>query len=106
MTNNKKMGVSDTGDVSGAAIVCVHVAKEGYPILQAERDSPVFSEDSGWQFLCNSGRAEDESELQVWSLDEVFEHEPTLAEFRDSPPGTTFVRDGPKRPWSNHVRVQ
>ena len=48
--------------------MCFHVASEGLPILYAERSQPVSAEDSGWQFVCNSGRLEDEKQAQVWSL--------------------------------------
>jgi hypothetical protein len=87
-------------DSSGAAIVCAHVAKLGYPILRAERDKPTMPEDTGWQFLCNAEEPENENEAQVWALSEVLEHEPSLAEFVHSPPGTTLVRDNTDSPWT------
>ena len=86
-------------DSSGAAIVCPHVAREGLPILYAERSEPVSPEDSGWQFICNSGRLEDEAQAQVWSLDEVLSREPGLAGFLTAPTGTRVYRRNVSTPW-------
>jgi len=82
-----------------AAIVCLHVAKLGYPILLAERDEPTMREDSGWQFLCNSGLPEIDSEAQVWALDEVLALEPSLDAFTDSRPGTVITRKDATSSW-------
>ena len=79
-------------DDSGAAIVCQHVAEKGFPILLAFRDAPIEAVDSGWQFLCGSGKDEDEGKVQVWSLREVTELEPSLTELVDLPPGTSISR--------------
>jgi hypothetical protein len=87
------------GNDSGAAIVCRHVAKLGKPILFSARDEPTTPEDSGWQFLCNSGATEDETAAEVWAVSEVVDHEPTLAEFVESPVGTQLIRDNPDSPW-------
>lgn len=76
---------------SGAALVCRHVAIEGMPILLAIHDAPVRPEDSGWQFLCNSGK--DEEDAKVWALTEVIEHDPSLSEIVNAPPGAEFIRD-------------
>jgi hypothetical protein len=90
---------SKEGDDSGAAIVCGHVAKQQMPILRARRDAPAFPEDSGWQFLCNCGEDESESEAQIWSVNEVLQHEPTLKEFIDAPAGIVLTRPSPESPW-------
>jgi hypothetical protein len=82
-----------------AAIVCVHVAKQGYPIMRAERDKPTMTEDSGWQFLCNSGELENESEAQVWSVSEVVQREPSLADFVGASVGTKLIRNSQDAPW-------
>lgn len=66
-------------DASGAALVCVHIARLKLPVLYAYRDVPVEPGDSGWQFLC--GGQDDVDELQVWSVDEVVEQEPSLKEW-------------------------
>src|SRR3954465_6252918 len=84
---------------SGAAVVCKHVAREGYPILLASRDAPVFPEDSGWQFLCDSGQDELEEDAKAWSLDEVLRHDPTLGTIVDSPEGTTVTRTSRRAAW-------
>jgi len=82
-----------------AAIVCSHVAKLGYPILLAERGNSLEPEDSGWQFLCDSGEVERENEAQVWALGEVVDWEPSLAELMDAPSGTTLVRKSRTHAW-------
>ncbi len=82
-----------------AAIVCAHVARNGYPVLRAQRDVPVDSDDSGWQFLCDSGEEESEGEAQVWAVSEVLQHEPTLTGLLEQAPGTALHREGPTRSW-------
>lgn len=93
------MNNSEKTNDSGAAIICPHVAKLGYPILRADRDEPTMPVDTGWQFLCNSADVEEESEAEVWALSEVLEFEPSLGEFADYPPGTTIIRDSQNSPW-------
>ncbi len=56
---------------SRAAIVCSHIAVGRLPILRAIRTDPLEPEDSGWQFLCNSGKEEKEGDAQVWFVSEV-----------------------------------
>lgn len=85
-------------DMSGAAIVCSHVAG-GQPFRRATKSEPLSAEDSGWQFLCDSVEREDESQAQVWSIREVLELDPSLKPFLDKPSGTTLVRDGPQGDW-------
>ncbi len=80
-------------DITGAAIVCSHVAK-GRAILRAVKSEPLSEEDSGWQFLCDSGEREDEDQAQVWSVREVLEREPSLKPFLDGPPETVLTRKG------------
>ena len=86
-------------DMSGAAIVCVHVAKKNYPILMARRDEPVSDVDSGWQFLCNSGADENMEEAQTWSINEVIRIEPSLQRYLAHPEGTTIFRKGKDTEW-------
>jgi len=75
------------------------VAREGLPILWAEKSEPLDAEDSGWQFVCNSGRTEDETQAQVWSIDEVLALEPSLATFVSSTPGTRLLRANQRSAW-------
>jgi hypothetical protein len=82
--------VSDHGDL--AAIVCSHVAREGLPILGAVRAEPQDPADSGWQFMCYSGKDESIEEAQVWSLSQVIQHEQTLRPFIASKTGTRITR--------------
>lgn len=89
----------ETPLIKCAAIVCTHVAVGRYPILRAVRDEPVDPADSGWQFLCNSGKVENEKEAQVWSVSEVLDLEPTLSQFINSPVGTILFRHNEKSQW-------
>lgn len=83
----------------GAAIVCGHIADSENPIIcYAQRDVPEEPADSGWQFLCGAEN-EDLAEARVWSLDEVLQISPDLAEFMDCPPGTVLTRSGPEDAW-------
>jgi len=84
---------------SRAAIVCSHVAKVDCPILRAVRTEPLEPADSGWQFLCNSGKEENEFEAQVWLVGEVLGHEPSLSEFINSPIGTILSRKDKNSRW-------
>lgn len=94
------MNVEDgTIDDSGAAILCEHVAKGKCPILKAKKDKPLRSEDSGWQFLCNSGNDEDISKAQIWSIREVLEFDPTLAGYLNQPYGTELTRENEHSRW-------
>jgi len=87
-------------NITGAAIVCSHVARDGYPVLLAKRDDPMDPDDSGWQFLCGSGVHEDEQLAQVWAVSEVVEKEPTLKGIIGSPVGSKFVRRDKTSPWT------
>lgn len=82
-----------------ATIVCSHIAKEAYPILRAIRTEPLEPEDSGWQFLCNSGRDEIETEAQVWLVEEVLGIEGSLSAFLDCEVGTEITRDSLNSAW-------
>jgi hypothetical protein len=86
-------------DDSGAATVCSHVASGKFPILYAERSEPIDDIDSGWQFLCDAGLEENIDEAETWSLNEVMEHEPTLAKFRDCSAGTRLSRETEDSEW-------
>ena len=84
-----------------AAIVCAHVARHGLAILSAARTEPLRDEDSGWQFLCNSGQDEDEDPAQVWAVSEVLSLEPSLRNFIDAPIGTALRRRDRTSSWEN-----
>jgi hypothetical protein len=82
-----------------AAIVCEHVATGEEPILLAVRTTPEDPDDSGWQFLCSSGKEESTEEAKVWLLSEVLERSPDLAAWLDSSVGTRLERSSGKSPW-------
>ena len=86
-------------NLSSAAIVCGHIAESEQPIIcHAQRDPPEEPADSGWQFFCGA-ESEDWEEARVWSVSEVLQIEPDLAEFIDCPPGTVLTRSGPAGTW-------
>jgi hypothetical protein len=84
-------------DPDSACAVCSHVAKEGYPILRAQKSAPVYPEDSGWQLLCNTGKKE--TKPIFWSLSHMIQVEPSLIEFLKKPAGFILVREGIEKPW-------
>lgn len=84
---------------SSAAIVCGHIAESEQPtICYAQRDPPEEAADSGWQFFCGAEN-EDWEKARVWSVSEVLQIAPDLAEFIDYPPGTVLTRSGPAGAW-------
>ncbi len=83
---------------NAGAIVCAHVAA-GEPILRATRDNPMDPDDSGWQFLCDSGADERIEDAQIWSVTQVAEREPSLLPFINSPVGTTMSRTDADSEW-------
>lgn len=96
MKSKQMNNINDTG----AAIVCEHIALEKLPILYAKRDEPLSSEDSGWQFLCNSGKEENEEKAQVWAISEVLALEPSLVEYIEKLPGTMIFRKNINDTWT------
>lgn len=86
-------------DESGAAIVCSHAASGQSPILYAERSEPIDDADSGWQFACNPLSDENPKLAQVWSINEVLVHEPTLRGLLEMPAGTRLIRESSSVPW-------
>lgn len=84
---------------SGAAIVCVHVARDCLPILRARRDEPARPEDTGWQFTCGTRAHDSAEDGRVWGLDEVLRREKTLVAEVQRPAGTVLVREGRGAPW-------
>lgn len=88
---------------SKAAIVCRHIAKDDLPILFAVRGKTVRTEDSGWQFLCDSGVKENPDEAKVWTLGEVLERDMSLGEFMDLPVGTVLIKANRNAKWEMRV---
>jgi hypothetical protein len=86
-----------------ATIVCKHIANGRLPILRAVRTEPLEPEDSGWQFLCNSGSEEREAEAEVWLVKEVIEYESSLAAFINLPVGTTLSRSNAASQWMSTI---
>ena len=88
----------DPSIANAGAIVCAHVA-DGEPILRAIRDNPMDPDDSGWQFLCDSGADEHIEDAQIWSVTQVVEREPSLLAFINSPVGTPITRTDVNSQW-------
>jgi hypothetical protein len=84
---------------SRAVIICRHIALEGFPILSGSRTEPLEPEDSGWQFLCCSGKEEKEDEAQVWLVKEVVSLEPSLSALINLPVGTKLHRPNKNSKW-------
>lgn len=83
----------ESSDETGAALVCQHIAGGSEPIRLAFRIEPVEAADSGWQFFCGVFTDEDPGAARVWSLGDVLELDPGLAEYLSSPPGTELSLD-------------
>ncbi len=86
-----------------AVMVCGHVAELGLPVLLAVRDEPLGADDSGWQFLCDSGEDEHIERAQLWLVEEILEVEPTLASWIDAPVGTVLTRKDKADEWKRVV---
>jgi len=56
-------------------------------------------EDSGWQFLCDTGEDEDSERARVWLVCEVTDYEPSLLPFIGFPPGTVLRRRSREADW-------
>ena len=84
---------------NSAVILCAHVASGSHPIRLAIRSEPEDENDSGWQILCDA-HEESWEDAKVWALSELLEHEPSLENYIDAPPGTTVIRDGESPNWS------
>lgn len=84
---------------SNAAIVCSHIAEAKNPVVRfAQRDVPEEAADSGWQFFCGV-EEENWRDAQVWSISDVLQIAPDLAEFIDLPPGSTLSRADSDEGW-------
>ena len=88
----------DPSIANAGAIVCAHVAA-GEPMLRAIRDNPMDPDDSGWQFLCDSGEDKRIEDAQIWSVTQVVERDPSLLPFINSPVGTTMARTDVNSEW-------
>ncbi|WP_078816245.1 immunity protein Imm33 domain-containing protein [Prosthecobacter debontii] len=82
-----------------AAIICSHAATKKHPILQAFHTEHSGETDSGWQFFCGVANEERVEDVQVWSLDEVLQMEPSLREFMNVTEGMTVWRSSVDMPW-------
>jgi len=81
------------------ARVCPHCASRQHGIHRAVRMAKQGEGDSGWQFFCNSGAAEESSEAHTVPLWRVLEKEPLLLRWLDADEGTTIWRLTAKDPW-------
>ena len=86
-------------DKGQAAIVCGHIANKRFPILSAFRTAPGFEEDSGWQFFCGTVHDEDPDEAEIWSVEEVLEHEPSLRPLIHLASDVQLTRDSLEDEW-------
>lgn len=63
-------------------------------------------EDSGWQFLCDSGAEERIEDAQIWSIAQVVKYDPSMADFVKSPTGTVMCRVDSGLDWQSVVPGQ
>ena len=80
-----------------AAISTVQVFQEGLPILLVSHD-----DDGGWQLLC--GTTQDVKDAMVICLGCAYQHDKTIAELSDLPPGWTAWRDYVGGPWQREQK--
>lgn len=99
MNHQFRIPGSPDNNLSSAAIVCGHVARNEHPICRAFHTEAVEDADSGWQFFCGSAKEEKVSESQVWALKEVIRREPSLADFLHLPVGFSIWRSSSEDPW-------
>ncbi|HEY7116280.1 MAG TPA: DUF2185 domain-containing protein [Tepidisphaeraceae bacterium] len=85
---------------ASAALVCVHVAKQGLPIRLARRDEPIHEVDTGWQFHCDVRSHDFETDAVVWSIREVVAHDASVLTILDNRPNTAFRRESLAADWS------
>ena len=81
------------------AIVCEHVARGSATMRRAVRSQPVAAEDSGWQFLCGELEAENEENAAIWSVQEVLDHDSSLAGWINSDVGTVIEKPKNSASW-------
>jgi hypothetical protein len=81
-----------------AAIVCEHVARNGAPILFAEKSQPQDDADSGWQFVCGT-EEENWQNAQVWALREMLSLDSSLKPYLEMPWGTVLRRPSVAARW-------
>jgi hypothetical protein len=84
---------------ASAALVCVHVARQGLPIRLARRDEPVHEVDTGWQFHCDVRSHASETDAVPWSIREVVAHDASILAILDNPPKTAFRRESAVADW-------
>jgi hypothetical protein len=96
MAHREKWPFADPPNM--ATITVRQILKDGEPILYVTHDA----DDGGWQFL--TGGDVSESDAMVVSLEEMLEHDPTLAELANLEPGWTAARGDVGMPWHRSRR--
>ena len=72
-----------------ACLSCVHVMREGAPILHVTHDA----DDGGWQFLCGADHGEDDAMGEVVALD------PSVNALHEMPEGIGAFRETAGGEW-------
>jgi hypothetical protein len=89
--SSKSWPFSDSKDV--AAFSSKHIFKDQRPILHVTHDE----DDGAWQF--HSGTPTSASDAMIVSLEEVFEHDPSIGGLADLPLGWQAKRITGEHPW-------
>jgi hypothetical protein len=79
-----------------AVFPSTHIFRDNRPILRVSH----HEEDGAWQF--HSGDPTEIGDVMVVALDEVLEHDSTIADLADLPPGWCAERAAVDRPWTRH----
>lgn len=80
-------------------IVCQHVASHQRPILFAQRQLPLGTDDSGWMVSCHSSQLEDERTARPWTVSQVIAYDPSFAQLMDRPYRTCWIRRSADAAW-------
>lgn len=94
----------DEGIMKKGAVLSKSVAQGKKPILFAERSEAVDDSDSGWQFLAGQGEFLTPQDAQIWAIDEVIEHDPSIAKYVNMPFGTKLVKGPDQQNW--HIATE
>lgn len=81
-----------------AAISTVQVFRRGFPILRVTHDA-----DGDWQILC--GTTSDSEDGIVVCLGCAYQHDKSIGELADLPPGWFAWRESVESPWLREIRA-
>lgn len=83
---------------NAAAFSTVQVFKRGFPILHVSHD-----DDGGWQVLC--GTTSDVNDGMVVCLGCAYQHDRSIGQLADLPPGWIAWRETVEAPWQREQKL-